>query len=412
MNNTIKDGPLTIPASTAGGSVHIHAWTKKLDSNGNTVLNIEDAALKQAYEASQLPCVFHHVSLMADSHVGYGVNIGCVLPLKDAICPNAVGVDIACGLAAINTGILVKDVNVDFVMQNIAKMVPHGNDKRKVGDVVHSYSNASFEFGTLFDTLADVDSRRELCETQLGTLGGGNHFLSMEKDETGNLWFMVHSGSRGFGAKIADHYHKLAVSMCEKWHTKLPNTDLAFLPTSTDEGREYIHWQKVATEYAFLNRKMMLEVALMCLHGQMSPPDLTGMINIHHNYAALENHFGHNVWVHRKGATLARKGTVGIIPGSMCTKSYIVTGLGNPQSFDSCSHGAGRNFSRTEAKKRVAAGLDPSQEVQLGSVKLYGVTEAHDELGSAYKNLDEVMINQKDLVQITTELTPVATLKG
>lgn len=361
--------------------------------------NLEQKALDQAIMAANLPCVFSHVAVMADGHAGFGVPIGSVLALKGAICPNAVGVDIGCGVYALNTGIHISKIDVESLMKEISQNIPVGEGKiRKEND--KWFEKYKFSVNDSLNPL------------HLGTLGGGNHFIELQIDKDGNSWFMIHSGSRGPGAKIATEYHKKAVNLCKKYYTKLPTESLAFLIEDSQEGQDYILALAQAENFAEYNRQMMMSICCDILKSRVSGFEELFSVNIHHNYAEKENHFGENVWVHRKGATLARKETVGAIPGSMCSYSYIVEGKGNKESFNSCSHGAGRNFSRTEAKRRIKEGIDPSQETQLGKVKLFGVNEAHDELGSAYKNIDEVMENQKDLVQTKVQLFPVAVLKG
>ena len=253
------------------------------------------------------------------------------------------------------------------------------------------------------------------ARVQLGTLGGGNHFVELQVDPNGIAHIMIHSGSRGFGARTCEMFHDIARRLCLSWHVKLESDKCAFLPVETDEGQAYIDAMRLALDYAFQNRSTMMRCARHALEqqvGRVAP--LKGTINIHHNYADLENHFGENVWVHRKGATLARQQTTGIIPGSMCAKSYIVKGKGSKDSFMSCSHGAGRNFSRSEAKRQVAEGEVPTQKAQLQSagVSVHGASEVHDELGHAYKDISVVMANQSDLIDIHEELTPVAVLKG
>jgi tRNA-splicing ligase RtcB len=325
-------------------------------------------------------------------------------------------------MCAWNSGIKVADLDIKKLMTAIAADVPVGEGKNR------SRSDLWLGHKRIIDHIADVEKKveeaKEFCKTldypawcrakiQIGTLGGGNHFIELQQDAEGNAWFMLHSGSRGFGAQLAKKFHHLAVKTCKRYYTRLPNEELAFLPADSDEGQWYIASLLAAQDYALVNRKLMMICCQEAVREQYhQTAALKDIINIHHNYATIEHHHGENVWVHRKGATLARKTTVGIIPGSMCSKSYIVKGKENPDSFNSCSHGAGRNFSRTTAKKRIADGLDPSQASQLGSVELYGVQEAHDELGSAYKSIDVVMNNQKDLVDIQIELLPVAVLKG
>jgi tRNA-splicing ligase RtcB len=417
-----KLGPVVIPPEETGG-LPVKCWTKEIDpESGKPVLNLEEGAVRQVSEAARLPCAFHHVALMPDAHTGFGVPVGCVLPLKNAISPNAVGVDIGCGMCAWNSGIPVASLDIKKLMTAIRDDVPYGEGKDR--------SNSDLWLGNarIKDSIDGVYQKFEKAKAsykgldypewkrarvQIGTLGGGNHFLEVQQDGDGNAWIMLHSGSRGLGAQLAKKFHHLAVKTCRKYYTTLPNDELAFLPADSDEGQQYIDSLMAAQDYALTNRLLMMIVAQHYIREQVwqSNP-IKDIINIHHNYASLENHFGHNVWVHRKGATLARNITTGIIPGSMCSKSYIVKGLNNADSFTSCSHGAGRNFSRTTAKKRIADGIDPPQFQQLGDVELFGVRECHDELGSAYKDISRVMSNQQDLVKVEVELKPIAVLKG
>lgn len=408
-----------------GMRVPVKIWTN----------DIEPGALEQAMNAASLPFIRSHVSLMPDTHQGYGVPIGAVVPCDNVIIPNCVGVDIGCGMCAypLGTGDLP---DVDDLFQEITENIPTGFHSRSLDTLqegifrtmvlrmedqfVELMEGIQNQFGDkeilqIMPKNMDIKKFAEKLASQYGTLGGGNHFLELQRDETGMLWFMVHSGSRGFGAMIANHFHKVAQKVCEKYHSYLPTPDLAYLPLDSEEGQKYFSWMNFAMQYALQNREMMMRIAYEKFK-DLTPFgmdfDIGKMININHNYAAMENHFGENVLVHRKGATLARDGTIGIIPGSMCTHSYIVRGLGNPDSMNSCSHGSGRNFSRTEAKRRVDQGTDLDQPSQLGNVRLYGATDVRDELGSAYKNVEDVMQYQNDLVEITHKMTPIAVLKG
>lgn len=386
--------------------------------------NVEEQTKIQAIEVASLPNIHSHVALMPDTHLGKGVPIGCVLPLKRAISPNAVGVDIGCGMCAWKTDVPLEGFDVNAFMKKITENVPAGFRQRSKNDSWLSHELILDEVKDILDRFNEIGEKSPIpwrgdepliskALKQIGTLGGGNHFYELQVDKDGIMWIMIHSGSRGIGAITASHFHDKALGLCNKWFTDIPNPDLAFLPEDDIEGQRYIERMKWCQDYALFNRKVMLFV------GQMLMRDMVGktnnrndFINIHHNFAQLENHFGQNVWVHRKGATPARPNIVGIIPGSMCSKSYIVSGKAEKDSFSSCSHGAGRSFSRTQARKRVEDGTDPSQSSQLGSVKLFGTENAHDELGSAYKDISVVMQNQDDLVDIKIELSPVAVIKG
>jgi tRNA-splicing ligase RtcB len=252
--------------------------------------------------------------------------------------------------------------------------------------------------------------------TQIGTLGGGNHFIEIQKGSDGHIWIMIHSGSRNLGKQIADYYNKLAIGLNEKWHSSVPKEwQLAFLPAESEEGQAYLREMQYAVDFALANRRLMMDRIGDIFYNIFNwNADKKGIfqdfINIAHNYASLESHFGENVWVHRKGATLARKGTIGIIPGSMGTKSYIVEGLGNPDSFESCSHGAGRKMSRTKAIAEL--NLEEEQKKMEGIIGAPRNQNDLEEAPGAYKDIDEVMENQKDLVKVLVELKPLAVIKG
>lgn len=397
-----------------GMRVPAKIWTNDIDQN----------TIQQIIQVCNLPFLHKHVAIMPDAHFGKGVPIGSVVATNGYIIPNMVSADIGCGMCALNTGIPVSEIDVDSLMNSIMGKIPVGisnhSDKsmslisKSIMNEVEDIFRECYDImnPTILNRFNDQFNIGKKHQKQIGTLGGGNHFCELQKDSNGIAWFMIHSGSRGLGGFIGDGYTKIAQNLCERYFSYLPNKDLAFLPDDSDEGLSYISCMKYALKYAFLNRKAMMESCISSIQEQFDKYIPDEMINIHHNYAALENHFGNNVWVHRKGATCVRKGVTGIIPGSMCTKSYIVDGLGNQESFHSCSHGSGRNFSRKEAKTRIQNGIDKPQDEQLGSVRLFGISDAHDELASAYKDVDTVMGNQTDLVSIRVELTPVSVLKG
>lgn len=412
------------PEETGGRPVKI--WAVKYSNElGKYYSALEDNTRLQVAMVARLPCAHGHIALMPDAHYGKGVPIGCVLPTKGAIIPNAVGVDIGCGMCAWNSGVLISDLDIRKLLMEWKDLIPHGEGKSQAGNadilskekfkesinqLASRHEKMAEEYGNL-----EAPPDFEKFRFQLGTLGGGNHFVELQKDKHGIAWVMIHSGSRGYGAKTAQQHHNSAKIMCRRYFSKLETEDLAYLPVDSKEGQYYINAMQIAQDYAYHNREIMMHAAQSAIKNQVNDTNsFVDFINIHHNYATIENHGGENVWVHRKGATLARPQTQGIIPGSMTTKSYIVRGKGNKESMNSCSHGAGRNFSRSEAKRRVQEGVDPSQEFQLTSanVELYGTREATDELGSAYKDIDEVMSNQEDLVEIVEELFPVAVLKG
>jgi len=377
--------------------------------------DIEDGALEQAKNLTELPFAFHHIAIMPDTHQGYGMPIGGVMATKGVVVPNAVGVDIGCGMCAVKTSLTEIDTDtLKKIMGEIRKTVPVGFNHHKEKQGCMPMPKESLK------DMPIVDREFLAGDKQIGTLGGGNHFIEIQKGSDGHIWIMIHSGSRNFGLKIADYYNKKAVELNEKWYSQVPKKwELAFLPIESEEGHNYYNEMKYAVDFALANRKLMMEriigifkdiqPALVGFSGYLGFDD---MINIAHNYASLENHFGQNIWVHRKGATLAREGTIGIIPGSQGTKSYIVKGLGNKESFESCSHGAGRLMSR----KKAIETIDLEKEIKMLNDK--GVIHAIrgkkdlDEAPSAYKPIDKVMENQKDLVEVLVELQPLAVIKG
>ena len=364
--------------------------------------DIEEGALQQAKNLANLPFSYKHVAIMPDSHQGFGMPIGGVLATKDMIIPNAVGVDIGCGMLAVKTSL--REIDADAIKTIMGKA-------REVVPLGFKHQSTPQEWDG-FDVAPDIEIiQKELTSArkQLGTLGGGNHFIEIQSGSDGHIWVMIHSGSRNFGLKTADVYHKKAVAMCERWASNIPDKDLAFLPLDTLEGQEYLTAMNYCLNFAFANRALMMKNILEIVS------DLTGAtieqeVNIHHNYAQLENHFGEEVIVHRKGATKATTDTIGIIPGSMGSHSYIVSGKGNPESFMSCSHGAGRKMGRKQAERTLD--LVQEQEKMKGIVHGLRSVSNLDEAPGAYKDIDVVMENQKDLVDILVELTPIANIKG
>jgi len=381
--------------------------------------DIEDGALEQAKNLANLPFAFKHIAIMPDTHQGFGMPIGGVLATKGVVIPNAVGVDIGCGMCAIKTSLNNIDTEtIKKIMEQIRKVIPVGFNKHKENQIeFHDFEN-NLEEGDV----PDICLREwENASKSIGTLGGGNHFIEIQKGSDGYIWIMIHSGSRNLGKQVADYYNKLAVELNRKWFSDVPKEwELAFLPVDSEEGQSYIREMNYCVEFALANRELMMDRIKDIFYKtdmtRIGIPRLSivfePMINIAHNYAQLENHFGENVWVHRKGATLATENTIGIIPGSQGTKSYIVKGKGNKESFMSCSHGAGRKMSRTKAIKE----LDLEKEIKmlddLGVIHGIRNKEDLDEAPSSYKNIDEVMENQKDLVEILVELTPLAVIKG
>jgi tRNA-splicing ligase RtcB (3'-phosphate/5'-hydroxy nucleic acid ligase) len=372
--------------------------------------DIEDGALQQALNIANLPFAFHHVALMPDCHQGFGMPIGGVLALDSVIIPNAVGVDIGCGMCAVQT--TVTDISVPElkeIMNEIRGQVPLGfKHHSKVQDQKLMPSTDD-------PNELPVVSREFYSATfQLGTLGGGNHFIEIQRSQEGQVWIMIHSGSRNIGKQVADHYNKLATKLNEEWKSPVPRSaQLAYLPVDSAEGKMYLREMQYCVDFAFANRKHMMERILDIFASKFKRSfNAFPMINIAHNYAAKESHFGRELFVHRKGATLADKNTTGIIPGSQGTQSYIVKGKGNPESFNSCSHGAGRVMGRKQAQRT----LDLKEEIRKlekkGIVHAVRTVKDLDEASGAYKDINIVMKNQEDLVDILVELTPLAVVKG
>jgi tRNA-splicing ligase RtcB len=365
--------------------------------------DIEKGALEQAKNLANLPFTYKWVSIMPDSHQGYGMPIGGVLATQDAIVPNAVGVDIGCGMMAVKTDLTELDTEIlKRIMGRIHKLIPVGFN--------HRLTDQEW-FG--FDAAPDIPIIQEelaSARRQLGTLGGGNHFIEIQKGSDGYIWAMIHSGSRNFGLKTANAYHKIAQKMCEKWYSDISDRDLAFLPMDTPEGWEYFQAMDFCMAFAKANRDRMMVDVYGSFWEEIKSCHLLEIVDIHLNYAAFENHYGKNVLIHRKGATKASSGLTGIIPGSMGTSSYIVEGLGNPESFESCSHGAGRRMGRNEAK--LSLNLEDEQAKMAGIIHGLRGTSNLDEAPGAYKNIDEVMENQTDLVKIKVTLKPLGNIKG
>jgi tRNA-splicing ligase RtcB len=382
--------------------------------------DIEEETLSQARNLANLPFAFKHIAIMPDSHMGYGMPIGGVLATKDVIIPNAIGVDIGCGMCAIKTNFNYRkeaSINNSGSITTIKAIMKAARNNIPVGKANHKEpKDLNMD---LIEHTNIIDPIINKAEYALGTLGSGNHFIELQTDQKGLLWIMIHSGSRNFGYRIAKHYNNIAIALNEKWYSSVPKKqELAFLPINSQEGQDYILDMNYAVRYAYRNRQKMMfkmmELVRNCflkyLEHKVSFPE--PIINIAHNYAALENHFGQNVWVHRKGATLARKDTTGIIPGSQGTASYIVRGKGNPDSFMSCSHGAGRTMSRTKARNELDLTKEQKKLNDQGIIHSIRNQKDLDEASSAYKDINTVMKNQEDLVEILVKLKPLAVIKG
>jgi len=360
--------------------------------------SVEPEAIQQLVNVAKLPFIFRHVSAMPDVHLGYGATIGSVIATKGAVCPSAVGVDIGCGMLAVNLHKSLNDFNLKEVFDTIENTVPVGfkghNQNLDIGVKLR---------GSASDRIQEVWGK---AGHQIGTLGGGNHFIELCDDGTGNAWLMLHSGSRGTGNKLAQGYIKQAKELMKIWHISLADPDLAYLVEGSQEFDNYVRDVLWCQDYAKENRMEMLINIMTALNISLDGKEA---INCHHNYMAIENHFNSNVIITRKGAVRAREGDMGIIPGSMGTKSYIVKGKGDKESFCSCSHGAGRRMSRTKAKANYTV---KDLESQTEGVVCRKDKDIIDEIPGAYKDLDVVMENQKDLVDIVHTLKAVVCVKG
>lgn len=401
---------MPVKAVLSKGRVPVKIWSD--------MSTVESSALDQLTNTANLPFVFKHVAAMPDVHLGHGATVGSVIATKGAICPAAVGVDIGCGMMAIKTNldpVIVQD-KIKEIRHSIERSIPvshHGNSK-----ILTTVTNWKG-----WQTFADLNATKihrkgegdllKTCMAQLGTLGGGNHFIEVCLDTQNNVWVMLHSGSRNIGKSLAEMHIYGAKEEMKKMFINLPDPDLAYYVEKTAQFDQYMFDLTWAQEYAFANREEMMRRVIKDLsyavYGEDGKVQKLMEVNCHHNYVSRENHYGENVLVTRKGAVRARQGDLGIIPGSMGAKSFIVRGLGNDESFHSCSHGAGRRMSRSEAKRRFNLADLSAQTAGVECRKDEGVI---DEIPSAYKDIDEVMDNQTDLVEIVAQLKQIMCIKG
>lgn len=388
---------------------------------------LEEKCFAQAENLANLPFIHKWVCLMPDTHAGKGMPIGGVLALKDVVIPNAVGVDIGCGMNFVASNIRFDDIKgiqtgngtmVQSMIGDIMRSIPLNSERYKEPQESKVLDRAKAELDK-YSANAELLPLIDDGYYQVGSLGGGNHFIELQEDEEGMLCIMLHSGSRHLGKAICDYFHKKARELNRMWYSEVPeNYNLAFLPTASEEGKQYIHWMQLAMDYAFENRERMLAKTMDIVKRYLEKfTDLeiqfSEEINCHHNYAALENHYGANVWVHRKGATRVREGELAVIPGAMGSYSYVVEGKGNPETFCTSSHGAGRSYSRSGAMSAFTTEqvmLDlKEQGVVLGKRKKNDVAE---ECRFAYKDIDEVMAQQSDIVKPLRRLKTVGVVKG
>lgn len=374
---------------------------------------LEESAYKQVENMATLPFV-DGLAVMPDAHMGMGACVGSVIATKGAIIPAAVGVDIGCGMIAVKTKFTINDLPSDLekVRNGIERRIPlsAGNFNKKIdGTALERVNKLAGKTKDYYKTIV-----RDWA-SQLGTLGSGNHFIELSLDQNDELWVVLHSGSRGIGNKLAEKHIKIAQKMMDSMFITLADKDLAYLPEHTKEFDEYMYDLLWAQEFARLNREEMMDRVLKELSYTFFNADghqkeiEEGRINCHHNFTQLENHMGNNVWVTRKGAIQMMPGQLGVIPGSMGTRSYIVSGLGNPLSYMSAPHGAGRRFSRSEARRRFT--MDDFER-EMDGIECRHSLELIDEIPSAYKDIDEVMANSKSLVSILYELRQIVNIKG
>lgn len=366
---------------------------------------IEEGALNQARDLANLPFAFKHIAIMPDTHLGYGMPIGAILATKGTIVPNAVGVDIGCGMCSLRTNLTSLEArDLKNIMTMIRKTVP-------VGFKRHEERQDESWMPEKKGYLPIVDQEYNNALYQIGTLGGGNHFIEIQEGSDGHIWIMIHSGSRNIGFTVANHYNKIAQTINNSLGEKVPK-DLSYIPESSEFYELYWNEMNYCIEFALANRKLMMERTKLAFKEVVPEVEFSNFINKPHNFAAKEEHFGEEVMVHRKGATRARKDEWGMIPGSQGTHSFLVKGKGHLDSFQSCSHGAGRVMSRAAARRN----LDLNEERKF--LNDQGILHAirHkgdlDEAPSSYKDINQVMANQEALVDIQIKLQPLAVIKG
>jgi len=394
---------MPVGAVISQGRVPVKVWSELAD--------VEPQALDQLVNTANLPCVFKHIAVMPDVHLGIGATIGSVIPTKNAIIPAAVGVDIGCGMLAVKTQFdsAALEGRLKRIRENIERAIPLGPSQHHLPLKEAERWMGWKEFSNCHRAVQELAQK---ARAQLGTLGGGNHFIELCLDTEDRVWIMLHSGSRHIGKTLAERHIQAAKGLLRQTLQSLPDPNLAYLVKGTSEFQAYWHDLQWAQAYAYENRQLLLDLVLRAtekgLGGREAVvPEL--VVNCHHNYAAIERHFGEKVYITRKGAVKAAQGEMGIIPGSMGTRSFIVRGKGNAEAFDSCSHGAGRRMSRSAARRTFSAEDLCRQTTGVECRKDTGVV---DEIPQAYKDIDVVMRHQSDLVEIVAELKQVLCVKG
>lgn len=400
---------------SAQGGVPIKSWTVGVP--------FEVQARAQLQHIASLPFIHKWVAAMPDVHQGKGATVGSVIPTRGAVIPAAVGVDIGCGMMAVRTSLVASQLpdNLHAVRSAIEAAVPHGrtdnggpNDKGAWSDLPPAQTEAWARLEAGYNAI--IAKHRTINRgphvAHLGTLGTGNHFIEVCLDEQSHVWFMLHSGSRGVGNRIGSYFIQLAKEDMRRWFINLPDADLGYLPEGTEHFDDYVAAVSWAQEYARINRELMMQAVVTAVRSTGLFPAFEAnleAVNCHHNYVAREHHYGENVLLTRKGAVRARLGDLGIIPGSMGARSYIVRGLGNPESFHSCSHGAGRAMSRAEAKRRFSV---EDHAAATAGIECRKDADVIDETPAAYKPIDQVMHAQRDLVEVVYTLKQVVCVKG
>lgn len=387
--------------------VPVKIWTDEVDERSK----------QQLRNIASLPFIHHHVAAMPDVHLGKGATIGSVIATHQAIIPAAVGVDIGCGMVAARLSLTANDLDersLKGVFDQISRDVPVGRnqhpDNRVLIDAARRFEPGLKALTDRHPQLLKAFGKFSKWINQMGTLGGGNHFIEICLDEADQVWVMLHSGSRGIGNAIADYFIQLARQDMERWMIQLPDRDLAYFPEGAEHFADYVEAVQWAQDYALQNRQSMLDLVLAALTRRLPPFVVTSeVVNCHHNYVTQEHHYGANVWVTRKGAIRAREGDLGIVPGSMGARSYIVRGKGHPESFCSSAHGAGRRMSRTAAEKQFTTADLAQQTAGVICRKDQGVV---DEIPGAYKDIEQVMTHQSDLTEIVHTLKQVVCVKG
>ena len=369
-------------------------------------------AFKEILNLSTLPFVFHHLAFMPDVHGGMGMPIGGVFATRDVVIPNAVGVDIGCGMCAVKTNLQASSIPSAIlrkkILSGIRERIPLGMDHHK-----EMQDESLMPQGHDVDKLHVCSAQYISARRQIGTLGGGNHFIEIQKDTEGWVWIMLHSGSRNLGKKVGEYYNNIAKNLNAYFYSSVsPDISMPFLPLRSKEFKDYWNEMLYCIDFAFCNRNLIMERIKEVIADTIPTAEFEPMINIAHNYASWEHHFGQDVIVHRKGAVLAREGVIGIIPGSQGTKSYIVEGLGCADAFMSSSHGAGRCMSRSEAVRKLSLEDEKARLESQGIIHAIRYRSDLEEAAGAYKDIDEVMTNQQDLVKILTALSPIAVIKG